>query len=296
MTTIYQNDTLNTMEMENIELKYLPELEAPLLIAGFEGWGNALEVSRGMINYLIQKLEAKEFGRIKAEPFYSFESKRPTVEIKDGIVKGIAHPSTFLYVIGKEQAGRDLILLKGIEPSMQWFQYTDCILSLCKKLGVQTLVSIGGMYDHILHTDTIISVVASDENLLESLKEKKAYTITYKGLSSIHSTLHAEAKKQGFRCVAMYCHCPYYLQGTTHFGLLSYAGDFLADWAGFSLDTDDLAVSWKSISKQIQDEIDKNPELQNMVNDIRKAKIQGVLESAPKYDNVIQLQDFFKPR
>jgi len=284
------------MDIKNIELKYIPELENPLLIAGFDGWGNALEVSRGMINYLIQKLGAKEFGRIKPEPFYSFESRRPTVEIEDGIVKGIAHPNNFLYQVGKEQAGRDLIFLKGIEPSIQWFQYTDSILSLCKKLGVQTIVSIGGMYDHVLHTDTMISVVASDEQLLETLKEKKAYTITYKGPSSIHSTLHAEAKKQGFKCVAMYCHCPYYLQGTTHFGLLSYAGEFLADWASLHLDTDELAVTWKNISKQIQDEIDKNPELQNMVNDIRKAKIQGVLEAVPKYDNVIRLQDFLKPR
>jgi proteasome assembly chaperone (PAC2) family protein len=284
------------MNTENIELQYLPELEDGLLIAGFDGWGNALEVSRGIIDYLVQKLGAEPFGKIKSEPFLSFESKRPIVEIEDGIVKGIEHPTNLLYKVGKDQVGRDLILLKGIEPSLQWFKYTDSILSLCRKMGVKIIVSIGGMYDHILHSDTMISVVASNQKLLETLKEKKAYTINYKGPSSIHSTLHAEAKRQGFECVAMYCHCPYYLQGTTHFGLLSYAGAFLAEWAGFDLDTEELAVTWKNISKQIQDEIDKNPELQDMVNDIRKAKIQGVLDANPKYNNVIQLKDFLKPR
>ena len=284
------------MNLESIELQYLPELEDALLIAGFDGWGNALEVSRGMIDYLIQKLQAEQFGRIKPEPFYSFDTKRPMVEIEDGIVKNIEPPANLFYKVTKSQAGRDLVLLKGIEPSMRWFQYTDAILSLCRAIGIKIIISIGGMYDHVLHSDTMISVVASDEELLNGLKEKKAYTINYKGPSSIHSTLHTEAKNQGFKCVAMYCHCPYYLQGTTHFGLLSYAGAFLAEWAGFRLDTNELAITWKNISKQIQEEIDKNSELQNMVNDIRKAKVQGILGMSQKYDNVIQLKDFLKPR
>jgi predicted ATP-grasp superfamily ATP-dependent carboligase len=284
------------MNLESIELQYLPALEDALLIAGFDGWGNALEVSRGMIEYLVQKLQAKSFGTIKSEPFYSFDTKRPMVAIEDGVLKNIEPPANLFYQVSKSQAGRDLVLLKGIEPSMKWFQYTDAILSLCRAIGIKIIVSIGGMYDHVLHSDTMISVVASDEELLNSLKEKKAYTINYKGLSSIHSTLHAEAKRQGFKCVAMYCHCPYYLQGTTHFGLLAYAGTFLAEWAGFQLDTTELTVTWKNISKQIQEEIDKNSELQNMVNDIRKAKVQGILGMSQKYNNVIQLKDFLNPR
>jgi len=283
------------MNLENIELQYLPELEDALFIAGFDGWGNALEVSKGMMDFLIQKLKAEPFGRIKPEAFYCFDAKRPTVAIEDGIIKAIEHPGNLLYKVSKHQAGRDLILLNGIEPSMQWFLYADSILSLCRKTGIKTLVTIGGLYDHILHSETMISVVASNEKLLEALKEKKAHTITYKGPSSIHSTLHAEAKKQGFECVAMYCHCPYYLQGTTHFGLLSYAGQFLAEWAGIQLDTEELTATWKKISKQIQEEIDKNPVLQEMISNIRKAKIQGVLDETSKQDKVIQLKDFLKP-
>lgn len=285
-----------TMPIENIKLKYLPKLDDGLLIAGFDGWGNALEISRGMIDYLIRKLEAEPFGQINPDGFYSFDSQRPTVEIQDGILKQIEHPGCFLYRVDKNRAGRDMILLKGVEPHLQWFHFIDSILSLCRKAGVKTLISIGGMYDHILHSDMMISVIASSRELLDTFKAKKAFTINYKGPSSIHSTLHSEAKKQKFACVGLYCHCPYYLEGTTHFGLLSHVGAFLADWAGFTLDTEELVITWKNISKQIQAEIDKNPELQDMIKQIRKAKVHGMMDVMKKNDNVIQLKDFLDPR
>ena len=283
------------MNIENIELDYLPELEDGILIAGFDGWANALEISRGTIDYLIRKLKAEAFGRVKPDHFYSFDSRRPMINIEHGLLKDIEPPGSFLYKVSKVQAGRDMILLKGLEPNLRWSRYIHSILSLCRKAGVRTLLSVGGMYDHILHSDNKISVIASNKDLLDSLKLKNASTIEYKGPCSIHSALHSEAKELGFECAALYCHCPYYLQGTTHFGLLSYVGEFLADWAGFKLDTTELNTAWKSISKQIQTEIDRNPELQDMINDIRKAKVQGVLEMTGKNNNVIQLKDFIKP-
>ncbi len=296
MTIHCLNARFIIMTTENIELKYLPKLEDGLLIAGFDGWGNALEISKGMIDYLIRKLGAEPFGRIIPDDFYSFDTQRPRVDIQDGILKEIEPPGSLLFKVDKNRAGRDMILLNGVEPHLQWFHFIDSILSLCRKAGVKTLISIGGMYDHILHSDTMISVVASSEELLDAFKARKAFTINYKGPSSIHSTLHSEAKKQGFACVGLYCHCPYYLQGTTHFGLLSHVGAFLADWAGFTLDTEELVITWKNISKQIQEEIDKNPELQDMIKHIRKAKVQGMMHEMKKNDNVIQLKDFLDPR
>ena len=48
--------------------------------------------------------------------------------------------------------------------------------------------------------------------------------------------------------------------------------------------------------KEIQEIIDKNPELQGMMHDLRKAKIKGSWDTARKGDKVIHLEDFMKPR
>lgn len=284
------------MLQESIEIQDLPDLNDPLFIAGFEGWGNALDLSRGMIDYMIRKLDARPFAKLNPDPFYRFDENRPIVEIQDGELLRIVPPGGLFYAAKKGEIGRDIILLRATEPNLGWNRFTDAILSLCQRLGARTVVSLGSMFDNVLHTDTIVSAIASSDQLLGRLKEQKVVAVNYRGPSAIHSTILVEAKNRGFESFSLWCHCPYYLQGTTHFGLLSYLGSLLASCGGFSLDTEELDTTWKDLSKQIQGIIDRNPELQSMINDLRKAKVRGSWEMAKKGDKVIHLEDFLKPK
>ncbi len=283
-------------ENEPLEINFLPELDNPILIAGFEGWGNALNISSAMVDYIVRKLRAEAFARINPDLFYRYDENRPVVDIEDGLLKGLHPPGGSFYVVKKDESGRDIILLKAIEPHMRWFHFVDTIISFCKKLNIRIIASLGSMYDNVIHTDTVISALASDEALFDTLPEKRVLKINYKGPSAIHSTLLYQARENGIECISFWCHCPYYLQGTTHFGLLSDLGGLLSQWAGFELDTSELDATWKELNRQIQAIIDKNPELQGMINDLRKAKIKGSLNSARKHDKVIHLEDFFKSR
>jgi len=294
LTFQYSNDRLLIMNKEAIKIDFLPRLKDPLFIAGFEGWGNALDISRGMVDYLIQKLEARLFGKINPDLFYRFDENRPLVEIKNGFLEELQPPESSFHVA--KGSGRDIVILKAVEPSLHWFQYVETILSLCSKLGIRTLVSLGSMYDNVLHTDKVVSAIASSNDLLASLEKINVKPINYRGPSAIHSTIHSMAQKQGFDCVSLWCHCPYYLQGTTHFGLLSHLGGLLSSWGGFSLDTDELEATWQELSRQIQGLIEKNPELQGMLEELRKAKGRGTLSGTQKGKKVIRLEDFIKPK
>jgi predicted ATP-grasp superfamily ATP-dependent carboligase len=199
-------------------------------------------------------------------------------------------------VAEKEFAGRDVILLKSSEPSLQWIRFSEAIVTLCEKLGAKTLINLGSMYDNVLHTDTVISAAASSAEILKTLQSEKVIAVNYKGPSAIHSTILNEALKRGLSCCSLWCHCPYYLQGTTHFGLLSHLGSLLASWGEFRLDTSDLDNNWKELNKQIQAIIDRSPELQGMINDLRKSKIKGSWDMVRKGEKVIHLEDFLKPK
>ena len=284
------------MFSNSIEVEYYPELQDPLVIAGFEGWGNALDISRGMVDYMIQKMNAKAFATILSDPFYRFDESRPIAEIEEGLLKKITPPGGRFYFAEKEIAGRDLVLLRSSEPSLQWIRFSEALIAFCGKLGAKTLVNLGSMYDNVLHTDTVISAAASSAELLKSLQAEKVTAVNYKGPSAIHSTIMNEALNKGLNCCSLWCHCPYYLQGTTHFGLLSHLGSFLSSWGGFQLDTGDLDNNWKELSKQIQTIIDRSPELQGMINDLRKSKIKGSWDMVRKGDKVIHLEDFLKPK
>ncbi|MBW2044657.1 MAG: PAC2 family protein [Deltaproteobacteria bacterium] len=285
-----------SMFQESVKFEYMPEMENALFIAGFEGWGNALDISGGMADYLIRKLEARTFALLNADLFYRFDENRPVVEIEGGVLKNITPPGGVFFATQRTTVGRDIVILKAMEPNLRWYGFADAILTLCQKMKVKTIISLGSMYDNVLHTDSVISAIASSEELLRTLQKEKTIAVNYKGPSAIHSLLHHEAQKRGFDSISLWAHCPYYLQGTTHFGLLSHLGSLLASWGGFELDTSQLDNTWKELSRQIQGIIEKNPELQKMINDLRKAKIKGSWEAAKKHEKVIHLEDFLNSK
>lgn len=284
------------MFKEAIKIEYLPELKDPLLIVGFDGWGNALDISRGMVDYMIRKLDAKPFANINPDLFYRFDENRPFVNIENGLLKKVSPPGGGLYATEPGAVDRDLIFCKASEPSLRWFEFADAILALSSRIGVKTVICLGSMYDNVLHTDLVISAVASSKDTLSALREKRIFSVDYKGPGAIHSTILMESQKRGIECISLWCHCPYYLQGTTHFGLLSHLGALLASWGSFSLDITELEMTWRELDRQIQEIIDKNPELQKMISELRKAKIKGSLVDAKKHEKIIHLEDFLKPK
>jgi predicted ATP-grasp superfamily ATP-dependent carboligase len=253
-----------------------------------------------MASYLIRKLDANHFARINPEPFYRYDENRPVVNVTEGHLQGVSPPGGSFYTTASAPDEKRIAILKASEPNLRWFQFIDEILSLCSKLGVETIINVGSMYDDVLHSDLIISGLASNQDLLSKMKQKNILPITYNGPGGIHSTLHWEAQKRGFQCISLWCHCPYYLQGATHFGLLAQIGSLLSFFVGFELDVAELHMSWKDMSKQIKALIEENPELHAMVNGLRKAKVLGsrvnMRDSGTKNGKIIQLKDFLEPK
>jgi len=282
------------MRQKSIELMFKPALTNGVCIIGFEGWGNALDVSSGMLEYLIRKLDAEPFGRVNPDVFYSYDINRPTVEIKNGIMEDLRPPGGLFYSVSGNLGGRDIILINASEPNFHWDYFIDSILSLCKKTGVNSIISLGSMYDNILHTDHIISGMASSDETMQKLMEKGIIPITYQGPSAIHSTLHYRAIEQGLESMSIWCHCPYYLQGTTHLGLLHHLGLFLSDWANFKIDIDELHITWQDLCKQIQAAIDENPEIEGLVKELQRNRKKGIINRQPRKDKIIKIKDFLK--
>jgi proteasome assembly chaperone (PAC2) family protein len=285
---------------KGIHLEETPIVKEPVLIAGFDGWGNAMDVSKGMASYLVRKLKGESFATLNADLFYRYDENRPVVLIEEGVLKDIAPPGGTFYAAHSSPREVDIIILKAQEPNLRWNYFGEQLLSLFQELGVRTIITLGSMYDNVLHSDTIISGIASDAALTTRLRDMEVLPINYQGPSAVHSTIQAAAERRGIPCMSLWCHCPYYLQGATHFGLLSHLGTLVSTLAGFDLDTDELDVSWKELNRQIQTLVEKNPELQGMIAELRKAKVRGswavMKDNDTKDSKIIQLKDFLKPK
>jgi proteasome assembly chaperone (PAC2) family protein len=288
------------MNNTGINIQELPQLKNPVLIAGFDGWGNALNISNGMVAYFIRKLKAKKFANLDPDTFYRYDEQRPVVDIEDGKLNALTPPGGSFYAVETDADQRDIVILKANEPNLQWYTFMDLLFSMCQKLNVDTIITLGSMYDNVLHTDRIISAVASSQEMLSRLEQKRINSISYQGPSAIHSIIQSEGTKQGFECISLWSHCPYYLQGTTHFGILSYLGELIAGMMNFQLDTRDLQDNWKKLEEQINALIESNTELQALIKNLRKEKVKGStanLKGAVKSgEKIINLQDFLDPK
>ncbi len=288
------------MHPDGIHIQELPDLKKPLLIAGFDGWGNALKISSGMAAYLIRSFKAQQFAVMDPDIFYRYDEMRPVVQIEEGVMKRFSPPDGAFYAAQTAPDEPDLVILQADEPNLRWIGFVEEFFGLCEKLKVESVITMGSMYDHVLHTDRIISAIASNTALSSILQQKGVTSITYQGPSAIHSIIHSEGLKRKHACMSLWCHCPYYLQGTTHFGILAHLGKLLGELGGFELNTEDLEASWEKLHIQIEQLIQNNAELQAVVKQIRKAKVRGTaaeMKGALKSgEKIINIQDFLQPK
>jgi proteasome assembly chaperone (PAC2) family protein len=288
------------MEIKGIEIEEMPRLKNPLFIAGIDGWGNTLNISKGMVDFLISRLSARPIARLKTDLFYRYDATRPIIRVEEGALKRYRPPKGVFYCVETGPEGRDLVLFLADEPSMGWHRLVDDMYGLFTSLGVKTVISIGSMYDKVLHTERKISSFVSGEEIKALLTQRGVTPISYAGPGTLHTAIHWEGQKRGIECASLWCHCPYYLQGTTHFGLLSELGSLLSFLGNFKLDTKILEENWVRLEKKILEFIEKNDEFKSVVRELEKTRgkptVPTLRRPVDPNEKVINLKDFLEPK
>ncbi|MEU1004398.1 PAC2 family protein, partial [Streptomyces tibetensis] len=149
-----------------IELEGVPELVDPVMVAAFEGWNDAGDAASTAVAHLNREWKGEVFAALDAEDYYDFQVNRPTVFMEAGVRK-ITWPTTRLSVvrIGGEKP-RDLVLVRGIEPSMRWRSFCNELLGFAHELGVELVVVLGALLGDTPHTRPVpISGTTSDPDL-----------------------------------------------------------------------------------------------------------------------------------
>src|ERR671916_56890 len=84
------------MANKYVKLDWMPELERPVLIAGFTGWNDAAEAASLAVSTLKEAWGAQRFGRFDAEEFFDFQATRPQITLTDGVTRTIEWPENTL--------------------------------------------------------------------------------------------------------------------------------------------------------------------------------------------------------
>jgi len=285
--------------MDEIIYHETPNLNRPFLIAGFEGWPNAAEVSSFSLQHLLENLKAKRFASIPTENFCQMSLNRPTAFIKDGRLIELNLPGNYFYY-SREPGGKDLILFLGVEPHYRWNLFVKLFLNLAQEFDVPQIFTVGGTYDYIPHTyPTVVSALFNREDLREEVLEAGLNLTEYAGPISIHTFLLEAARRRGLKAVSLWGHAPQYLQARNikvAYGVLKKLNALMKT----EIDLSTLKSARDSFDQQVNNLIQQDPKLQEVIEKLEETyrKSEDLFpfgkREEPKEDNVIYIQAFLK--
>ncbi|MFB7408799.1 PAC2 family protein [Streptomyces sp. NPDC056202] len=192
-----------------IELEGVPELIDPVMVAAFEGWNDAGDAASTAVAHLDREWKGEVFAALDAEDYYDFQVNRPTVFLDNGVRK-ITWPTTRLSVVrvGGEKP-RDLVLVRGIEPSMRWRSFCNEILAFAHELGVEMVVILGALLGDTPHTRPVpVSGVTSDPDLARTMDLEET---RYEGPTGIVGILQEACTHAGVPAVSLWAAVPHYV-------------------------------------------------------------------------------------
>ncbi|GAA0954866.1 MULTISPECIES: PAC2 family protein [Streptomyces violaceusniger group] len=193
-----------------IELEGVPELIDPVMICAFEGWNDAGDAASTAVGHLDREWKGEVFASLDAEDYYDFQVNRPTVALEGGVRK-ITWPTTRLSVVRADtgEKSRDLVLVRGIEPSMRWRSFCNEILGYAHELGVEMVVILGALLGDTPHTRPVpVSGVTSDPDLARSLDLEET---RYEGPTGIVGVLQEACAHAGVPVVSLWAAVPHYV-------------------------------------------------------------------------------------
>ncbi len=190
------------------EFDGLPVLRDPVAIAAFEGWNDAADASTAAVEHLEQVWTARPITTMDPEEFYDFQVNRPVVSMAEGETRHIEWPTTRFSVASPPGTDRDVLLIRGIEPSMRWRTFCGEVLELCHSLEVNRIVLLGALLADVPYSRPL---PISGSAATRETAERFGLTPTrYEGPTGIVGVLHEAAVRAQLDALSFWVHVPHY--------------------------------------------------------------------------------------
>jgi proteasome assembly chaperone (PAC2) family protein len=182
-------------------------LRRPMLVAGFEGWNDAADAASSAAGWLTQNGDATQVATIDPEEHFDFQSRRPQVSLVEGVTRQITWPENRFFTVGFQE--RDLVVLRGIEPSYRWRSFCRAVTTVAHETGCEMVITFGALLADVPHTRAArVTGTATDRDLIDELGLAQS---RYEGPTGIVGVLNDYCRAEGVPSVSLWAPVPHYL-------------------------------------------------------------------------------------
>jgi len=280
------------MTNKYVKLDWMPELERPVLIAGFTGWNDAAEASSLAVGTLNDAWEARRFGHFDAEEFLDFQATRPQIMLADGVTRTIEWPDNTLSATApavEALRGRGAVLLSGPEPNFRWRSFCNAVAETAKDLGAEMVVTMGALLADVPHSRPVsVAANSQDPVLVENLKLSAS---RYEGPTGITGVLHRVCAEAGLPSVSFWASVPHYLPAVPSAPAALALLQNLSVLLRIDVDTSALEETATSYQEQVSVAVSQDSDLSSYVQMLEErfdSQVEGGERNLPTGDDLAQ--------
>jgi proteasome assembly chaperone (PAC2) family protein len=272
-----------------------PSLERPILITAFRGWNDGGQGASLAGAYLARLWEAEQFAEVDPEEFFDFQATRPMVSLTEGLNRKLEWPENLLFHARVPDAGRDAILLLGVEPNLRWRRFTGLIVELATDLGVEMVVTLGALLADVPHTRPApVTGSASDPDLVEQLGLQLS---RYEGPTGIVGVLHDAFRTAGVPSASLWAAVPHYVSLAPSPKAALALCERLGAIIGAPIDTAELAEAAESYQRQVTEAVSTDEETAAYVEELEQRVDELDEDSLPSGESLAaELTRFLRER
>src|SRR3954468_1727958 len=277
-----------------------PDLRSPILVAAFKGWNDAGESASAAVQFLCESFDAEPLADINPEEYYDFTAVRPTVRLVEGRSRAIDWPDNSFHAARVRAADRDLITLRGVEPSLRWKAFCADVFEVADAMGAGMIVTLGALLADVPHSRPVgITGLASTEGLVERLGFERT---NYEGPTGIVGVLHATCATAGMGSVSLWAPVPHYVAATPNpKAALALVRGF-EGIAGIAVDASRLEGASDDYDRQVTAAVASDPDVKAFVERLEEmademSEEEGPPEQIPSGDVIArEFQRFLRQR
>lgn len=261
-----------------MEILHIPALRSPVMILAFGGWNDAGEAATGAASHLLNTWSASLIAQVDPEDFYDFQVNRPMVSVDDSKFRTLTWPTTEVFGIATPQYDFDLVVVKGIEPSMKWKTFAANILDLADDLDVAMILTLGSLLADTPHSRPIsVSGSGTHPDIAERLGVEVS---RYEGPTGILGVIQEAAQRRGIDAVSLWAAIPHYAAASPSPKATLALINALEDFLNISLPPGDLPEQSLAWEKSVDEMAAEDGEIAEYVRQLETSRDESELPEA----------------
>ncbi|NDH85028.1 MAG: PAC2 family protein, partial [Acidimicrobiia bacterium] len=234
--------------------------------AAFEGWNDAGDAATSAARHLADRLDATPLASIDPERYFDFGTTRPLVHLDEDRRRTITWPTTEVLAARVPSADRDVVIVVGLEPQLQWRRYCRQVLTIADAVGASSVITLGALLADVPHTRPVEIYGATDDPVL--MERLDLSPSTYEGPTGIVGVLTTESTAAGRPTTTYWAAVPSYVPGAPSPKAALALVHRVCETLGTSVFVTDLEIATASYERQVDELVAEDEDTAAYVRDL----------------------------